>query len=50
MSMTQELEKVISETFNPIENGNLPEYANELVPDGLSRLLIRDLTFQLLLG
>ena len=43
-SMTQELEKVSLETFNPIEVGNAPEYANKQVPEGLSRLLIRDLT------
>lgn len=34
---------VIPETFNPMEDENLPEYANEQVPGGLSRFLIRDL-------
>jgi hypothetical protein len=32
VSMTQELAKVSPETFNPIEVGNAPEYANEQVP------------------
>jgi hypothetical protein len=43
-SMTQELAKVLPETFNPIEVRNTPEYANEQVHEGLSRLPIRDLT------
>ena len=42
-SMTQKLKKVSLETFNPIEVGNALEYANEQVPEALSRLPIRDL-------
>ena len=43
-SMIQELAKVVSETFNPIEDENSPEYASEQVLEGLSRLPMRDLT------
>lgn len=36
--------KAVQKTVNSIENGNSPEYAKEQVPEGLSRLPIRDLT------
>lgn len=44
--MTQELAPVVPETFNPIENRNLPEYANEQVPKFV-QLLIRDFTLSI---
>ena len=39
--------KVVPETFNPIEDGNSPEYAKEQVLEGLSRLPMRVLTLMI---
>ena len=46
-SMIQELAKVVPKTFNPIADGNSPEYVKEQVPEGLSRLPIRALTLSI---
>ena len=48
--MTQESVKTVSETFNPMEDENLPEYAKEQVPGDFScfsQLLISDLTLSI---
>lgn len=43
-SMIQKPTQVVFKTFNPTENGDLPGYADEQVPKGLSMLSIKDLT------
>jgi hypothetical protein len=42
--MIQDFLASVSEAFNPMEKGNLPEYTKEQVPEDFSRRLIRDLT------
>ena len=46
-SITQELANGVAETFNPIKDGDLPEYTNEQVPEGFSRVLMRDLNLSI---
>ena len=46
-SITHDLKKVSSETFNPMEIGNLPESANEQVPEGFSRVPNKALIFSI---
>jgi hypothetical protein len=45
--MIQELAKVVSETFKLLENENLPEYVEEQVPEGLSKLPIKHLSLSI---
>ena len=46
-SIIRELLKVVPETFSPMENGNLLEYAKEQELEGFSRLLISELTISI---
>ena len=46
-SITHDLTKVSSETFNPMEIGNLLANANEQVPKGFSRVPDKVLIFSI---